>query len=145
MEMVEQYRRGDYVRYAINSMKEIELRDATHVKTIIDKGGRSNATPSNVTRMAGLSQTQVNSNYYVLNFHDDAYNMDADMADFHYFCVFLVYKIKACAKIQHWERNYLISNWNGGKGTNSRGICFLPDKKTLRIHGGGGGGGYQFR
>ena len=54
MEMVEQYRRGAYVRYAINSMKDIELRDATHVKTIIDKGGSCNATQSDVTRMASL-------------------------------------------------------------------------------------------
>ena len=35
--MVEQYRGGAYVRYAINSMEDIELHDATHVKTIIDK------------------------------------------------------------------------------------------------------------
>ena len=41
--MVEQYRRGAYVRYAINSMGDIELDDATHVKTIIDKDGRYNA------------------------------------------------------------------------------------------------------
>ena len=87
VEIVEQYRRGAYIRYAINSMKDIELHDATHVRTIIDKGGRSNATQSNVTRMASLSPTQVNSNY-VLNFHSDAYNMGADMIDFHYFlCV----------------------------------------------------------
>ena len=66
----------------------------------LDKGGRSNATHSNVTRMASLSQTQVNINY-VLNFHSDTYNMDADMVDFHYFCVFLVYKIKAYVKIEH--------------------------------------------
>ena len=84
-------------------------------------------------------QTQVNSNY-ILNFHNDAYNMDVDMVDFHYFCVFLVYKIKAYAKIKHWERNYLISNWSGGKQTKYRGICFLPDKKTLRIYGGGSTG-----
>ena len=134
MEMVEQYRRGAYVRYAINSMKDIELHDATHVKTIIHKCGSCNATQSNVTRMASLSQTQVNT-YYVLNFHSDAYNMDADMADFHYFYVFLVYKIKAYAKIKHWERNYLISNWNGEKETKYRGICFIPDNKKLRIHG----------
>ena len=82
-----------------------------------------------------LSQTRANSNC-VLNFHSDAYNTEADIADFHYFCVFLVYKIKAYAKTNHWERNYLISNWRGGKETKSRGICFLPDKKTLRIHGG---------
>ena len=125
MEMVEQYRRGAYVRY--------ELRDATHAKTIIDKGGSCNATQSDVTRMASLSQTQVNSNY-VLNFPSDAYNMVADMADFHYFCVFLVYEIKAYAMIKHWESNYLISNWNGEKETKYIGICFLPDKKTLRIH-----------
>ena len=52
-------------------MKDIELHDAAHVKTIIDKGGRCNATQSDVTRMASLSQTQVNSNY-VINFHNDA-------------------------------------------------------------------------
>ena len=52
---------------------------------------------------------RVNSNY-VLNFHNDAYNMEADMHDFQYFCLFLVYKIKAYAKTEHWERNYLISN-----------------------------------
>ena len=113
-------------------MKDIELHDTAHAKTIIDKCGHSNATQSDVTRKASLSQTRVNSNY-VLNFHNDAYNMDADTADFHYFCVFLVYRIKAYAKIVHWERNYLISNWRGGKKTKYRGICFLPDKKTLRI------------
>ena len=61
VEMVEQYRRRAYTRYAINSMEDIVLHDATHVKTIIDKGGRCNATQSDVTRMASLSQTQVNS------------------------------------------------------------------------------------
>ena len=54
--------------------------------------------------------------------------------------MFLVYKIKAYVKIEHWERNYLISNWRGGEETLYRGICFLPDKKTLRIHGAGGVG-----
>ena len=49
--MVEQYRRGAYVRCAINSMEDIELHDAVHVKTIIDKGGRCNTTQSDVTRM----------------------------------------------------------------------------------------------
>ena len=43
MEMVEQYRRGAYARYAINLMEDIELHDAAHVRTIIDKGGRFNA------------------------------------------------------------------------------------------------------
>ena len=86
--------------------------------------------------MATLSQTRVNSNY-LLNFHNDAYNMEANMHDFHYFCVFLVHKIKAYARIEHWERNYLINNWTSGKETTYRAICFLPDKKTLPIHGGG--------
>ena len=112
---MEQYRRGAYARYAINSMEDIELYDAAHVKNITDKGGRCNASQSDVTRMATLSQTRVNSNY-VLYFHNDAYNMEADMHDLHYFCVFLVYKIKAYARIEHWERNYL-SNWTGGKET----------------------------
>ena len=66
--------------------------------------------------------------------------MDADIHDFHYFCVFLVYKIKAYAKTEHWECKYLISNWTGEKENKYRGICFLADKKTLRIHGAGGVG-----
>ena len=99
LELVEQYRRVAYARYAINSMEDIELHDAAHVKTIIDKGGRCNATQSGVTRMAGLSQTRVNSNY-VLNFHNDAYNLEPDVAStFIIFVCVLVYKIKAYAKI----------------------------------------------
>ena len=47
--VVEQYRRGAYARYAINSMEDIELHDAARVKTIIDKGGRCNASQSDVT------------------------------------------------------------------------------------------------
>ena len=121
--IVEQYRRGAYARYAINSMKDIELHGAALVKTIIDKGGRCNAIQSD-------------SNY-VLNFHNDAYNMEGNIHDFHYFCVFLVYKITAYAKIEHWERNYLISNWTGEKEGKYRGICFVLDKKTLRINGAG--------
>ena len=114
--IVEQYRRGAYDRYAINSMGRVELHDVARVKTIIDKGGRCNASQNDVTRMATLSQTRVNSNY-VLNFHNDTYNLEADMPDFHYFSVFLVYEIKAYAKFEHWERNYLISNWSGGTET----------------------------
>ena len=57
VEMEEQYRRGAYVRYAINSMKYIGLHDAAHAKTIIDKGRRCNAAQSDVARMASLSQT----------------------------------------------------------------------------------------
>ena len=41
---------------------------------------------------------------------------------------------------EHWERNYLISNWTGEKENKYKGICFSPDKKTLRIHGAGGVG-----
>ena len=51
------------------------------------------------------------------------------MADFHYFCVFLVYKIKAYGKITHWERNYLISNWNGKKETKYRGTVSFPIRR----------------
>ena len=47
-------------------------------------------------------------------------------------CV-LVYKITAYAKTEHWERNYLISNWTADKVAKNRGICFLPDRQTLRI------------
>ena len=50
---------GAYARYAINSMEDIELHDAARVKTIIDKGGRCNASQSDVTRMATFSQTQI--------------------------------------------------------------------------------------
>ena len=130
---VEQYHRGACDRFAINSMEDVELYYAARVKTIIDKDGRFNASQSDVTRMATLSQTRVNSNY-VLNFHHDSYNLEADMHDFHYFCVYLLYKIKAYAKIEHWECNYLISNWSGETETKYIGICFLPDKNTLRIH-----------
>ena len=98
--IVEQYRRGAYAHYAINSMEDIELHDAARVKTIIDKGGCCNASQSDVTRMATPSKTRVNSNY-VLNFHYDAHNMEADMHNFHYFCMFLVYKIKVSAKTEH--------------------------------------------
>ena len=66
--------------------------------------------------------------------------MKADIYDFHYFCVFLVYKITAYAKTEHWEHNYLISNWTGEKEAKYRRICFLHDKKPLRIHGAGGVG-----
>ena len=64
--------------------------------------------------------------------------MDADMADIHYFCVFLVYKGMQRSSIGN----------AGGKETKYRGICFLPDKKTLRIHGGrstGSDGSFDFR
>ena len=71
MEMVEQYRRGAYVRCAINSMEVIALHGAALVNTIIDKDGRFNATQRDVTSLASLSQTQGNSNY-ALNFHNDA-------------------------------------------------------------------------
>ena len=135
--IVEQYCRGAYVRYTINSMEDVELHD--RVKTIIDKGGRCNASQSDVTRMATLSKTLVNCNC-VLNFHNDAYNMEADIHDVQYFCVFLVYKIKAYAKTEHWECNYLISKWTGEKEIKHRGICFLTDKKILRMHGAGGVG-----
>ena len=38
------------------SMKDIELPDAACVKSIIDEGGRCNASQSDVTRMATLSK-----------------------------------------------------------------------------------------
>ena len=54
-----------------------------------------------------------------------------------YFCVYLVCKIMAYAKTEHREHNYLIRNWTDEKEAKYSGICFLPDKKTLRIHGAG--------
>ena len=137
--IVEQYRRDAYARYAINSMEDIELHDSVRVKTIIIRGGRYNASQSDVTRMATLSKTRINSNY-VLNFHNEAYTMEADIHDLHYFCVFLVYTIPVYAKTEHWERNYITSNWIGEKRDKYRGICFLPDKKKLLVHGAGGVG-----
>ena len=74
--IAEHYRRGAFVRYAINSMKDIELHDAARGMTIIDKCGRCNASQRDVTRMATLSKTRVNSNC-VLNFHNDACNIEA--------------------------------------------------------------------
>ena len=82
--IVEQYHRDAYACYAINSMEDVELHDAARVQTIIDKGGHCNASQSDITRMATLSETRLNSNY-VLNFHNDAYNMEANMHNFHYF------------------------------------------------------------
>ena len=79
--IVEQYLRGAYARYAINSMEDIELHAAACVKTIIDKGGRYNASQIDVTKMTTLSKTRVNSNY-VFNFHNDAYNMEAGLSLF---------------------------------------------------------------
>ena len=73
-------------------MEDIELHDAARVKTIIDNDGHCNASQNDVKRMATLSKARVNSNY-VLNFHNDAYNMEADIHNFHYFCMFLIYKI----------------------------------------------------
>ena len=72
-------------------MVDIELYDAVLVKTIIDKGGHCNVSQRDVTRMATLSKTLVNSNY-VLNFHSDAYNMEAD------FCVFWHTKLRLMQK-----------------------------------------------
>ena len=81
-------------------MEDIELNDAARVNDAArDKGGRCNASQSDVTRMAALSQTRVNSNY-VLNFHNDAYNMEADIHDFHYTYTIHI-QITAYAKTEH--------------------------------------------
>ena len=50
------------------------------------------------------------------------------MHDFHYFCVFLVYKIKAYAKIEHWERN-CNCNWRGGKKLSVEEFVSYPIKR----------------
>ena len=136
--VVEQYRQGAYLRYALNSKKDIVMHhDGTHVEAIIDKGRHCNACQRDVGRMATLSSTRVLDNY-VLDFQDDAYTMrGTGMGGFQYFCVFLVYTIKAYTRVEgEHERNYLISDWTGKKDNNRyRGICFLGDGKTLRIHG----------
>ena len=67
----------------------------------------------------------------------DRYNMENGYMRLSLFLCVLVYKITAYAKTEHWERNYLISNWTGEKESKYRGIRFLPDK-TLRVHGAGG-------
>ena len=54
---------------------------------------------------------------------------------------FLVYKIKAYARIEHLERNYLIGNWTGGKETKYREFVSYPVKRHFVYTGGGGGGG----
>ena len=54
--IVEQYRRGAYARYAINSMKDIESRGAARVKNIIDKGGCCNASQSDGYSFKNSSQ-----------------------------------------------------------------------------------------
>ena len=53
------------------------------VKTLIDKGGRCNASQSYVMMMATHSQTRVNSDY-VLNFHNDVYTTITIFACFWY-------------------------------------------------------------
>ena len=93
--IVEQYHRSADARYAINSMEDIELDGAARVTTIIDKGGRCNASQSDVTGMATLLKTQVNSNY-VLDFHYDAYNMEADIHDSLFLCVFGIQNYSLC-------------------------------------------------
>ena len=90
--VVEQYRRGAYVRYAINSMEDKELHDAARVKTIVDKGGRCKVTRLLLIKVVVAMRVKVIlrgwllfhklSSNYVLNFHNDAYNMEADMHDF---------------------------------------------------------------
>ena len=47
---------------------------------------------------------------YAINSMKDIELHGADIHDFHYFCVFLVYKNTDYAKTEHWERIYLISN-----------------------------------
>ena len=87
--VVEQYRHGAYLRYALNSKKDIVMHhDGTHVEAIIDKGRHCNACQSDVGRMATLSSTRLLDNY-VLDFQDDAYTMRVTgMGGFQYFCVF---------------------------------------------------------
>ena len=68
--------------------------------------------------------------------------MATDFTKEQYSCVYKSFydKIKAYVKTEHLERNYLISDWTGEKENKYRGICFLADKKTLRIQGEGGVG-----
>ena len=88
-------------------MEDIELHDATHVKTIIDKGGgRCNATQSDVRRMASLSQNQVNSNYVSY----PPYRTGSDVS----------FDFRACGKQTHVKRiNSMLYVWNG---LGSRGV-----------------------
>ena len=104
--LVEQYRRVAYARYAINSMKDIELHGAVRVKTIIDKGGRCNASQSDVTRMATLSKSQVNSNY-VLDFDNDESNMEMVHTTFTIFMCFWYTKLRLMQKLCIGERTQL--------------------------------------
>ena len=36
---------------------------------------------------------KLESSNYVLNYHNDAYNLEADMHDFHYFCVVIAARV----------------------------------------------------
>jgi len=124
------YRSRIYFRYAFNTSGDVEM-EGKGIKTLVDKGGRANAVQSDVTRMATVLRVNKDSFY---NFHGSAYNIQASM-DFKYFCMFFVYKIKSYESGSSSERNYLMCNRIDEKKDRFRGICFLKDEKTLRIHG----------
>ena len=97
--------RGAYAHDAINLMEDIELHDAARIKTIIDKGGRCNASQSDVTGMASLSQTRVNSDVMRMATLSQTrvimyltYNMEADIHDFHYFACSWYAKLRLMQK-----------------------------------------------
>ena len=68
-----------------------------------------------------------------------AYTIDGvEVNNFHYFSVFIDYKLNDYKKTASKnEMNYLSCNSDGGgKDFYFKGICFLPNQKTLRIWGG---------
>ena len=104
--IVEQYRRESYARYAINSMEDIELHEAAvamRVKVML-RGWLLFRKIESIVIMYLIS----------IMIHTTWKQICTTSTIF--VCA-LVYKIKAYAKIEHWERNYLISNWRGRKET----------------------------
>ena len=80
---------------------------------------------------------EIGSRYY-LDFPTEdyryrSYTIDNFKMNSHrYFCIFTVYKLNDHQKVD--DMNFLISNADGGEDDfHYKGICFLADKKTLRI------------
>ena len=99
-------------------MEDIELNNAARVKTII-------AMRVKVMLRGWLPESIVIIYLISIMMHMTWKQIYTTFTIF----VFLVYKIKAYAKIEHWGRNYLISNWRGGVETKYRGICSCPIKR----------------
>ena len=110
-------------------MEDIELHDAARVKTIIGKGGRCNASQSDVTRILFHHLESIVIMYLIpIIMHT---NMEADMHHFHYFACFWYTQLRLMQESS--IGNAIINSVIGLVG--SIEDCPLPGKKTLRIHG----------